>query len=316
MSDDFKISSIKLQQKLVEHFDLGELNTLCFKLGLDFNGLPGHSKAEKCTELVKRMKRHEQTLELVSACLKERPTISLLDLSESNLPEKISMTPSPPAGPDEKRDSAHITSETDLSEQISMPPPRIPILGEKNDSTHIAQNGFSQNWWCFVAVVSLSVLALIWFLSSNPGIIDSLTGRHPPVSLFSLGYMIENNDPHVIDLQKTINPEIQFGDDGSLQIFDLWISSPRKAPDYVIQVEIYEDPNLINLIGVAPGPLGLPEGNTKLGDMRIEKYFLEGKSHTWAIPPTLTNLYVVLIAYHGDDRDIVSVTNIYLDPNT
>jgi hypothetical protein len=58
----------QLRRKLDEHFDKEELRLLCFDLGVDFDNLPGDSKATKAMELVALMERAEQIAELVAAC--------------------------------------------------------------------------------------------------------------------------------------------------------------------------------------------------------------------------------------------------------
>ena len=42
----------ELRQRLVEHFTEGELRTLCFDLGIDYDALPAFGKADKARELV------------------------------------------------------------------------------------------------------------------------------------------------------------------------------------------------------------------------------------------------------------------------
>ena len=50
----------QLRRKLDEHFDKEELRLLCFDLGVDFDNLPGDSKAIKAMELVALMERAER----------------------------------------------------------------------------------------------------------------------------------------------------------------------------------------------------------------------------------------------------------------
>ena len=42
----------RLRQILSYRFDVGELQTLCFELGVDYDDLPGSGKADKARELV------------------------------------------------------------------------------------------------------------------------------------------------------------------------------------------------------------------------------------------------------------------------
>jgi hypothetical protein len=55
---------VKLRQILTEHFDEGELRTLCFDLRVDYQSLPGEGKADKARELVAYCDRHERIAEL------------------------------------------------------------------------------------------------------------------------------------------------------------------------------------------------------------------------------------------------------------
>ena len=55
---------VRLRQILTEHFDDGELRTLCFDLRIDYQSLPGEGKADKARELVAYCDRHERIAEL------------------------------------------------------------------------------------------------------------------------------------------------------------------------------------------------------------------------------------------------------------
>lgn len=55
----------RLRRILAERFDEGELRTLCFDLGVDYDSLPGRGKAEKATDLVAYLERRERIHELV-----------------------------------------------------------------------------------------------------------------------------------------------------------------------------------------------------------------------------------------------------------
>ena len=46
-----------LRQILAERFNEGELRTLCFDLGIDYENLPGQGKADKARELVAYFQR-------------------------------------------------------------------------------------------------------------------------------------------------------------------------------------------------------------------------------------------------------------------
>ena len=64
-----------LRRALAHYFDLDELRTLCFDLGVDFDELPGRSKSEKTRELVQYWQKRQQLHRLVEAIRYERGAI-------------------------------------------------------------------------------------------------------------------------------------------------------------------------------------------------------------------------------------------------
>lgn len=70
-----------LRQVLDERFGAGELRTFCFDLGIDYDDLPGESKADKARELVSYVERHGRLSHLVALGKARRPDISWDDLS-------------------------------------------------------------------------------------------------------------------------------------------------------------------------------------------------------------------------------------------
>jgi len=65
----------QLRQLLTTHFDQGELQTLCFDLGVDYESLPGEGKADKARELVEYLERRDRIPECVELGKKLRPDI-------------------------------------------------------------------------------------------------------------------------------------------------------------------------------------------------------------------------------------------------
>ena len=55
---------MKLRKTLTTHFSEGELQTLCFDLGVDYDDLPGEGKADKARELVAYLDRRNQLAKL------------------------------------------------------------------------------------------------------------------------------------------------------------------------------------------------------------------------------------------------------------
>ena len=66
----------QLREILDQRFDEGELRTLCFDLGVDYDNLPGQSKSDRARELVLHCERRDCVPELVATGRKLRPDIS------------------------------------------------------------------------------------------------------------------------------------------------------------------------------------------------------------------------------------------------
>lgn len=62
-----------LHRLLVQHFNEGELQTLCLELGEDYENLPGSGKANKARELVRWSERNGRLVELAEIMQRERP---------------------------------------------------------------------------------------------------------------------------------------------------------------------------------------------------------------------------------------------------
>lgn len=69
------IDLVYLQRQLVEYFDLGELKTLCFDLGMDYDELAGETKSDKARELVKTAYRNGRVPDVVHRCEEARPNV-------------------------------------------------------------------------------------------------------------------------------------------------------------------------------------------------------------------------------------------------
>jgi tetratricopeptide (TPR) repeat protein len=62
-----------LHRFITEHFDLEELRTLCFDLGIEYDDLGGEGRSDKARELLRRMGRRKELERLVDALRKVRP---------------------------------------------------------------------------------------------------------------------------------------------------------------------------------------------------------------------------------------------------
>jgi len=80
-------SVVTLYELLLQHFSLDELNTLCFRLGVDFESLEGSGKASKARELVLLMNRRDQLIDLIEELQLMRPNVQFvvpIDAAESS----------------------------------------------------------------------------------------------------------------------------------------------------------------------------------------------------------------------------------------
>jgi hypothetical protein len=77
-----RVLLIELRRILTARFSDGELRTLCFDLGIDYDALPGEGKADKARELVAYFKRRGRIPELIDMGKRVRPDISWRDLPE------------------------------------------------------------------------------------------------------------------------------------------------------------------------------------------------------------------------------------------
>ncbi len=64
-----------LRRLLIKHFDIDELRTLCFELGIDYDSLRGESRDDKARELVTYLERRGRLDELVEVGRRLRPDI-------------------------------------------------------------------------------------------------------------------------------------------------------------------------------------------------------------------------------------------------
>lgn len=70
-----------LKDQIVESFNLSELQTLCFDLGIKFENLPGETLEDKAREIVDYCRRLDCTSELITYCQKKRPKIDWAEIA-------------------------------------------------------------------------------------------------------------------------------------------------------------------------------------------------------------------------------------------
>jgi hypothetical protein len=80
-----------LRNILVERFNVEELQTLCFEIGIDYENLGGQGKAGKARELVSYVDRHGLITELINAGERLRPDINWAELPV--FPDKVASLP-------------------------------------------------------------------------------------------------------------------------------------------------------------------------------------------------------------------------------
>ena len=71
-----------LRQILVSRLDEGELRTLCFDLGVDYDNLPGEGKANKARELVIYLEHRNRIGALVETGKSLRPDIAWMETAK------------------------------------------------------------------------------------------------------------------------------------------------------------------------------------------------------------------------------------------
>ena len=76
MTDDRQQEYLtQLRELLARRFSAGELRTLCFDMGVDYDDLPGEGKADKARELVSFCDRHDTVAKLVETGKRLRPDV-------------------------------------------------------------------------------------------------------------------------------------------------------------------------------------------------------------------------------------------------
>lgn len=70
------VDLVRLYELIAKHFDLEELRTLCFRLGLDIADLPGEGRNAKARELVTYMNRRLHMADLIAQLQQERPDVN------------------------------------------------------------------------------------------------------------------------------------------------------------------------------------------------------------------------------------------------
>jgi hypothetical protein len=115
----------------------------------------------------------------------------------------------------------------------------------------------------------------------------------PSVALVSLRYIVDNYDPRMVDLRTASSSGIPGTAGRALRLFDLFVSVPADAPEYVIQAEIYVNSQIVGATSSTP----LQAGTTNLGDVNILSYNDGTVPNAWRIQPDWKDLLVFLVTY-------------------
>ena len=84
----------QFRQLIAKRFNDGELHTLCFDLGVEYDDLPGSGKADKARELVTYMDQRDRLADLMRVGKQSRPDVPWPALSRAPTAE-----PTPPTSP-------------------------------------------------------------------------------------------------------------------------------------------------------------------------------------------------------------------------
>src|SRR5689334_10980588 len=69
-------AAAQLRENLVTYFEVSDLESLCFDLGVDYDGLPGDGQAARVVALIEYFARSGRIVELIDRCAQLRPNVS------------------------------------------------------------------------------------------------------------------------------------------------------------------------------------------------------------------------------------------------
>ena len=79
----------KLRQNLIKYFGDTDLRDLCFDMDVDYQCLPGESKADKARELVTHLEHRSRIPELIKRCKELRPNVDWNAEGEISTPSTL-----------------------------------------------------------------------------------------------------------------------------------------------------------------------------------------------------------------------------------
>ena len=134
------LSLPQLRQQLVAAFDEGELQDLCFDLGLDYENLPAQGKANKARELLATVARNGRLPHLLNHCATTRPHLNWGEPNQAVVDASVA------ALPVEKRDILSVLAAFD--DRPLSPELISQLVGQADVSTlleELLQRGLVQN---------------------------------------------------------------------------------------------------------------------------------------------------------------------------
>lgn len=82
-----------LRRILIQHFNLSEIQTLCFDLRIDYENLPGTTLDDKGRELIAYAQRDERMADLLAECRRQRATVDWPQLRPAPPPAAEAASP-------------------------------------------------------------------------------------------------------------------------------------------------------------------------------------------------------------------------------
>jgi hypothetical protein len=87
----------QLRENLVTYFQVSDLETLCYDLGVDYSGLPGDGEAAKVVALLEYFGHNGRIVELIDHCAQARPNVAWDELRRAAVAHPEQFRPTVPA---------------------------------------------------------------------------------------------------------------------------------------------------------------------------------------------------------------------------
>jgi hypothetical protein len=96
-STNTKSAAAQLRENLVTYYEVSDLESLCFDLGVDYSGLPGDGVAAKVVALIEYFARTGRIVELIDRCAQLRPNVAWAGLRTIAINNPAAFLPIVPA---------------------------------------------------------------------------------------------------------------------------------------------------------------------------------------------------------------------------